>query len=131
MGRYRRSQSSKLLPSIDKYRKQIESALTHVDDSHSFEDIKAAVGRGELQFWPGLSSVVITEIIKVPKYKALNLFLAGGNLIELQAMLPEIENFARHVGADRMVLTGRKGWTRSFLTHEGYAEKMVVMEKKL
>lgn len=116
---------------MEQYRSQIESALKFADDSHSFEDIKAAVGRNELQFWPGFSSVVITEIIQLPRYKALNLFLAGGNIPELQAMLPEIEKYAAYVGADRIVLTGRKGWLRSFLVHEGYAEKMVTMEKKL
>lgn len=116
---------------IDNYREQIEAALKFADDSHSFEDIKAAVENEQLQFWPGFSSVVITEIIQLPRYRALNLFLAGGNIPELQAMLPEIEVFARHVGADRIVLTGRKGWLRSFLVHEGYGEKMVTMEKKL
>lgn len=116
---------------LEKYRKQIEAALSYSDDSHSFDDIKEGVRQGTLQFWPGFSSVVITEVIVFPRYKALNLFLAGGNLIELQAMLPEIENYARHVGADRIVLTGRKGWLRSFMVHEGYAEKLVVMEKKL
>ncbi len=115
---------------IDSYRTHIEAALSFADDSHSFEDIKRAVEAGELQFWPGLSSVVITEVVKLPRYKALNLFLAGGNVLELQAMLPEIEQFARHVGADRMTLAGRKGWVRSFLKTEGYAEKMVVLEKK-
>lgn len=119
-----------MLPKIDAYRKQIEAALAYADDSHSFEDIKKDVASGALQFWPGMSSVVITEIVTVPRYKALNLFLAGGNMTELQAMLPELEHFAKHVGADRMMLNGRKGWLRSFLKLEGYTEKSVVLEKK-
>lgn len=116
---------------IDRFRTHIEAALKFADDSHSFEDIKAAVEKGELQFWPGFSSVIITEIVQVPRYRALNLFLAGGNRPELQAMLPEIEKFAEHVGADRIILNGRKGWLRSFLIDEGYGEKSVTMEKKL
>ena len=120
-----------MIAAIDRYRPQIEAALAFADDSHSFEDIKQSVVSGDLQFWPGLSSVVITEIVRYPRYTALNLFLAGGNMDELEAMLPEIEKFAKHVGADRLVLAGRKGWVRSFLKNEGYAEKLVVMEKKL
>jgi hypothetical protein len=116
---------------IDNYRHQIEAALAFADDSHSFEDIKRSVEKGELQFWPGFSSVIITEIVQVPRYRALNLFLAGGNIPELQAMLPELEQFAQSIGADRVTLNGRKGWLRSFLVHEGYAEKSVVLEKKL
>lgn len=119
-----------MIHKLERYRKQIEAALVYADDSHSFEDIKQAVEAGTLQFFPGLSSVVVTEIVVFPRYKALNLFLAGGNMTELQAMLPEIESYAKYVGADRMILTGRKGWTRSFLKHEGYTEKMVTMEKK-
>ena len=118
-------------PPIDRYQKQIEAALHFADDSHSFSDIKTAVENGTLQFFPGLSSVVITEIISFPRYKALNLFLAGGNAAELHAMLEEIENFARHVGVDRITFTGRKGWTRSFMVGEGYTETAVTMQKKL
>lgn len=120
-----------MVPLIDTYRPQIEAALQHADNSHSFEEVKALVARGDLQFWPGFSSVIITEIVEVPRYRALNLFLAGGTLAELRAMLPEVEKFAASVGADRITLTGRKGWARSFLTDIGYVEKLVVMEKKV
>jgi len=116
---------------IEQFRDHIEAALKFADDSHSFEDIKKAVEKGELQFWPGFSSVIITEIVQVPRYRALNLFLAGGNIPELRAMLPELEKFAGQVGADRIILNGRKGWLRSFLVHEGYAEKTVTLEKKI
>jgi len=116
---------------IEQFRDHIEAALAFADDSHSFADIKRGVEKGELQFWPGFSSVIITEIVQVPRYRALNLFLAGGNISELQAMLPELEKFAGQVGADRIILNGRKGWLRSFLVHEGYAEKSVTLEKKI
>lgn len=116
---------------LDAYQKQIEEALHYADDSHSFEDIKVSVERGELQFWPGVHSVIITEVVEVPRYTALNLFLAGGRMEELAAMLPEVEKFAQIVGADRITLNGRKGWTRSFVAERGYSEKSVVMEKKL
>ena len=119
------------MPPIDRFKDHIEAALKFADDSHTFDDIKKGVERGDLQFWPGFSSVIITEIIQVPRYRALNLFLAGGNIPELQSMLPGVEEFAEQVGADRIILNGRKGWLRSFLVHDGYAEKTVVMEKKL
>lgn len=120
-----------MLKDIDRFQSHIEAALAFADDSHSFADIKKSVAKGELQMWPGFSSIVITEIIQVPRYRALNIFLAGGNLPELEAMLPEIEKFAKHVGADRITLNGRKGWLRSFLVHDGYTESSVVMQKKL
>ena len=116
---------------IDDYREQIEAALRFADDSHSFADVKAAVSVGDLQFWPGVHSVIITEVVEVPRYRSLNIFLAGGKMAELDAMLPEVENFAQVVGADRITLTGRKGWARSFLIDEGYVERAVLMEKRI
>lgn len=113
------------------YRDYIERALKHADGSHTFDDVRDLVESGRLQFWPGPSSVVITEIIEYPRYKVLNFFLAGGNLVELEAMYPKIEEWGRSVGCDRAALTGRKGWERSFLTQkEGWQPRLEVFEKK-
>lgn len=117
---------------IREFRRQIEAALKHADDSHSFEDIVAGVEAGQLQFWPGPNSVIITEIQTYPRYRALNFFLAGGNIRELEAMYTPIERWAQERGCDRAIITGRKGWERSFLTaKQGWQSKLTVYEKKL
>jgi hypothetical protein len=113
------------------YRRQIEEALRYADHSHSFEDICEMVRTGQLQFWPGPNSVIITELLEYPSYRALNFFLAGGDIVELETMYPLIEKWGRAAGCDRAVATGRKGWERSFLTRkEGFVPKLVVYEKK-
>lgn len=121
-----------VVPPISEYRRQIEAALAYADDSHTFEDIVAGVESGEMQYWPGVKSVIITEIADVPQYRYLNFFLAGGDLAELEMMYPAIEAWGRSKGCVRAILTGRKGWERSFLTQrEGWKYKLAVFEKSL
>lgn len=120
------------VPPLREYRSQIEAALAYADDSHDFEDVAASVASGNMQYWPGVRSVIVTEIIVYPRYKALNFFLAGGDLAELEFMYPRVEAWGRMMGCDRAVLTGRKGWERSFLTRrEGWHPTLAVFEKPL
>lgn len=119
-----------VVPPIENYRGQIEAALAYSDDSHSFDDIVRGVENGDMQYWPGAHSVIITEICVVPRYKYMNIFLAGGILTEIEQMAPGIEEWGRRQGCDRMILTGRKGWERTFLKREGWKKKLVVCEKK-
>lgn len=87
---------------------------------------------GRFQFWPGPNSVIITEIVASPRITALNFFLAGGNMAELKAMTPSIEQWARDRGCTSAYLTGRKGWEKTWLTRDGgYTPRLVVFEKAL
>lgn len=120
-----------MIPDISTFRPHIEAALKYADDSHSYEDIVRGVEDGQLQFWPGPNSVIITEIVTYPNYRSLNFFLAGGDIDELEAMYTPIEDWAQERGCDRAILTGRKGWERSFLTaKQGWHSKLTVYEKK-
>lgn len=117
---------------LEAHRSQIEGALGYAGGTHTFEDIRAAVEAGSLQYWPGVRSAIITEIIEYPRSRALNFFLAGGDLAELEAMYPTIEQWGREQGCSIAVMSGRKGWERSFLTRtEGWEPTLVVLEKQL
>jgi hypothetical protein len=126
-----RPEGDRMTADLERFRDYIEEALDHADGSHSFEDVKAAVDEGQLFFWSGPNSVIITEIIEYPQYKTLHFFIAGGKLAELEAMYPLVEEWGRTQGCDRATLAGRKGWERSFLTQrENWLPKLVVYEKK-
>lgn len=118
---------------IQNYRSHIEAALQYSGGTHTFEDIVEGVERGELQFWPGPDSVIVTEIAQYPRRKALHFFLAGGHLPELEAMTPEILAWGREQGCNQATLCGRRGWDRTFLTRTGWAvtQELVVLEKSL
>lgn len=114
------------------HKSQIEGALSYAGGSHTFEDIQALVEAGSLQYWPGVRSVIITEIIQAPQQRLLNFFLAGGEMAELEAMYPLVEQWGREKGCNVATMSGRKGWERSFLTRrEGWEPKLVVFEKSL
>jgi len=109
----------------------LEAALLHAGQTHTIEDIAKAVTNKQMQFWPGSQSAVITEIQVYPRSKACHYFLAGGNIEELAAMRPVIEQWALSIGCNRVTLAGRRGWIKSFLADEGYQERWTVMSKEL
>lgn len=107
-------------PPIEEYRALIESALAHGWGTHNFEDVVNDCARGMLQFWPGPHSVIVTEVITYPRFKALRIFLAAGTQAELEAMSPPIIEWGREQDCTRMEIMGRKGWARSFLARSGW-----------
>lgn len=109
----------------------IEAALKHCGGTHKLDDVLEGILRGEFQLWPGVDSVVVTEICEFPRRKVLNYFLAGGDGQELRKMLVDLELFAKSRGCTAVTLTGRKGWLRSFLPKEGYEAQWQVMTKEL
>ena len=105
---------------LDQARPYIDAALDYSGGTHDFEDIRAGVASGQFQFWPGVNSAVITEIIDYPKFRAIHFFLAGGNAAELERMVPVIEKWGAEHGCTRATFTGRKGWERAFPARMGY-----------
>jgi hypothetical protein len=118
---------------IEQYRKQIEAALEYAGGTHAFDDIADGVASGRFQLWPGPHSVMITEILESPRKKAVNVFLAAGNLAELERMEPLVCEFARRRGCTSICMTGRRGWLRTFLPkHAGWKDtRLVVLEKRI
>lgn len=116
---------------ISAHRKYIEAALEYAGGTHAVEDIQAGINAGSLQFWPGPNSAIVTEIIEYPRQRALNFFLAGGTLPELEVMVPHIEQWGRERGCTIAVFTGRPGWERTFLKNGGWRSKLAVFEKGL
>lgn len=115
-------------PGILAHRRYIEDALTYSSGTHDFEDIVAGVEAGTLQYWPGLSSAIITEIIDTPKKRLLHFFLAGGNLAELEVMWPLIREWGKSQGCTSASLVGRRGWERTFLAKHGWTTNLAVFE---
>lgn len=116
---------------LDEARPFLQKALNLAGNTHSFEDVRAAIDEGRVIFWPGANSAVLTEIIEYPQQRTLNFWLAGGNLAELEAMYPGIEAWGREQGCTTASTSGRPGWERTFLKREGWKPRTVVMTKEL
>lgn len=119
------------LPTVADRYAEIAAALVYAGGTHTVADIAHAVEVGAMQFWPGPHSAVVTEILHYPQRKALNFFLAGGRLEELQQMYPSLLEWGREQGCSHATFTGRKGWGRTFLTGDGWRPTLQVYEREL
>jgi hypothetical protein len=98
----------------------LEEALAHAHGTHLLEDVAKGVAEGRLQLWVGERCAGVSEILTFPRRRALNLFLAGGDLAELRTLQPGVEAFARGAGCSMMLFSGRltgaarraSGWSR-------------------
>ena len=89
--------------------KRLDKALRLAGNTHTIEDIKKSVARGEMQCFVHGDSFVITEIATTPRAKYLNVFLAVGDL-SLMALQTELNDFAEQSGCQWMQTLGRHGW---------------------
>jgi hypothetical protein len=109
----------------------IEDALEYSHGMFTIQDVFEDVMHGNAQFWPGEKSAIITQIVDYPRKKAIHVFLAGGDMEEIQSMEPGVIEWAKSQGCEVITLTGRPGWTRTFLTKIGYKNTQVQILKEI
>ena len=118
------------MPSLDDFDRlspQITAALVYAKGSHTLADVRAAIERGDAQLWPGVQSVIVTEVIRTPQQLELHYWLAGGDGREIQAMYPHISEWGRRIGCRVEKMVGRRGWERTWLTKEAGWEPLAVV----
>lgn len=97
------------------------------------ESVLAALVAGDFQLWVAETDVMvmaaITEIAQYPALKQCAVVMAGGTQLDrCLPFLDTIEAWARENGCERMVVDGRRGWTRKL---KGYVERKVTVVKGL
>lgn len=114
---------------IAPFRELIERALGHNYGQLNYADVIEGIKAGEYQFWSSENSCVITTVDVFPRLKQLTVIIGAGDLEEIDKIIrPVIEEWARHINCDTMLIMGRPGWQRAL---EGYRRTAVVLEKKL
>ena len=113
------------------FKPYVDAALVYAGGTHEFSDVEAMVEAGTAQFWPGVHSCIVTQIDYQPRRRVLNIFLAGGNLAEIEAMTPLVLRYGYDQGCTAATFTGRKGWERTFLGRTGWSMEMVMFAKAL
>lgn len=107
----------------------IEAALERGGNTHSFDDIAAAVAAGTMQLWPAPRGCLVTEIVQFPRKRVLDVFLGGGELDQLADMHRDVIAWAKSQGCTEAIITGRRGWVRAFAGH-GWKEQATVLRKE-
>lgn len=115
----------------EKARPFIEAALEYSGGTHTFGDVVGALVSGEMQLWATDAAAVVTELQMFPQYRACNFFLAGGDMNQLAHFQRVIGEWAKAQGCQRLTITGRRGWERTFLKDEGYTPKWTTFSKEL
>ncbi len=90
----------------------LEPALARNGGTHVWADIVAGVEAGTLQLWPAPAGALVTEILRFPRKRICNVFLGGGKLAQLLAMVPAVEAWAGLQGCEGLTVQGRPGWAR-------------------
>ena len=114
---------------VAQFRELIDRALAEGYGQMNYADVVDGIKRGEFQFWSSENSCVITTIDIFPRLKQLTVIIGAGDLKEIDDIIrPVVEEWARHINCDTMLIMGRPGWQRAL---DGYKRTAVVLEKRL
>lgn len=123
------AEDEEALDFVKPFRELIERALAENYGQLNYADVVEGILRGEYQFWAAQNSCVITTIDIFPRIKQLTVIIGAGDLHEINNDIrPLVEEWARSINCDTMLIMGRPGWQRAL---EGYRRTAVVLEKKL
>lgn len=95
-------------------KKKLRKALAVAGDTYTFEDILNEINEGRMQSFAEGESWVVTQIVDFPRKRYLEIVFAVGDLPDLKAIYPTLEDFARTNLCDGMRAFGRPGWMRQF-----------------
>lgn len=118
---------AQLLQQVEHY---LLPALKYAD-THNLQDVADEIEAGNMMLWAGEKSAIVTEIQDFPRKKVLLVFIAGGDIKEMEYISPHIVKFAQDMGCQRIILTGRRGWSRTFLTNMAFKPTHYWMSKEL
>lgn len=114
---------------VAKFRELIERALAESYGQMNYNDVVNSIKSGEFQFWTSENSCVITTIDIFPRIRQLTIVIGAGDFEEINNVIrPVLEEWARSIQCDTLLIMGRPGWQRAL---EGYRRTAVVLEKRL
>ena len=109
----------------------LQPAIDLNNGLYESKDILESLIKHEYQLFTAKHSAIVTTINPYPHGTVLHLFLAGGNLKELEELYKETEEFARYQNCKSITLMGRLGWSRSFLRQYDMKPTCLQMSKEL
>lgn len=100
--------------------------------SHSSDMLELARS-GQCQLWIVLRGLQVagagmTEIVTYPKAKVVTIHTLGGDSVDWNAAIEDVEKFAKLHDCTHIEIHGRRGWLRAI---GGYEEKFTTIGKAL
>lgn len=122
-------QTHPLLIKLEECREWLEPSLE--DGFYSWVDVVKAILTGNAMLWPGKNCAIVTEDNSYPDgTRALQTWVAGGDMEEILSLAPGIEAMARLRGCTSSLVQGRAGWSKP-LKAMGYRIWSTTLRKEL
>ena len=99
----------------------LEAALERGEMTHGIDDICDGVMNGNMTLLSSDTAALVCVVQSAPLASLLHVFLAGGELNGVRAMLPRLEALAEQLGCRDITLSGRRGWVKA-LEDLGFTE---------
>ncbi len=104
-----------------------EALKTYPAETHRKEHVWAAIEKGECALWWNDTAAAVTEITIFPTgLRALNVWLAGGDMAGIKEIDGRLDQVARDKKCTIRTMQGRKGWLRAL---DGYRDAGAMMMK--
>lgn len=127
---------------IARYQEAINAAMTkyvqRFPDDVCLKTVAEEIAKGQTQLWLILKNktqfsafgITKIEMTHNGKKRVVILDLAGEGGLKLVKLIDEVEEWARTINADEMLILGRSGWAK-MLAHHGHAINLIHYRKVL
>ena len=106
----------------------ISDALRSLKEGYEPQDVLAMLIDGKVDLIVGERSAAVVERVVTPRMKSLHIWLAGGDLREMQESEPHFSEELRENGFSRISIVGRTGWKKAL---SGYSQNAILLSKEL
>lgn len=101
----------------DEIVRRIEKALVHGGGTHTWDDLREGLIRGEYQIFYNEGGALVTEVVKYPRANVLHCLVGAGDLDAVLALQPEMRRFGATHQCKFISTIGRVGWERVLPKH--------------
>ena len=110
---------------------RLAEALERAGGTHTVEDVRAQLDRGEAQLWETEDATIVSEILRYPRVREVRLWLAAGELEAVLGLARAVVKWAKdEMGCERATVYGRKGWQK-YAEREGWTPSMVLYSREI
>lgn len=113
-----------------RFRPQIEAALSHSNEGHTFDSLVGDVMLGHLFFAFNDTSCALLERVMGPLDSRVHVVLGAGTLKGLLKLYEVIAPKVKALGATKMTILGRPGFEKA-LKKQGWVTPKIYMERVL
>jgi len=115
------------LGNADQLLTKLKKAIRLAGDTHTLEDVVAAIKTGEMQAFWNDDAIVVTEVCETPRLVFVNIFLVAGAMDGVLSLVPQVGEWGKKHGYTRFRACVRPGF-EPILKKMGWQRRQILME---